>query len=257
MLEHAIAQGAVALQAAPKSMTPSPGPAGHQHGTSHLARGVEGSLGRPPEKGDGGRKTINMHTRWAEMAYNVLDEHANAQRTFALKVGPKSMKPLPGSTQAEVPTIVSAPSDATHLELDTVGSLGRPPEKGTGDHVTTNIHTRWAEVVHKVLEHSVIALNHRGRPPEKGSGRPPEGNHNRSAIVEGQARAPIVMKAAGSKAAAKSRKPLPGHRNSWADIDPSDTSCCSTDLLSSDDCSDLDPGCASEGSMENVSAEVA
>lgn len=91
-------------------------------------------------------------------------------------------------------------------------------------------------------------------PPEKGLGCPPEGNHNRSAMVEGQARAPIVKKAAGSKAAAKSRKPLPGHRNSWADIDPSDTSCCSTDLLCSDDCSDLDPGCASEGSMEKVSA---
>ena len=108
-------------------------------------------------------------------------------------------------TLAATPSIEPDLSGATHLTCGTVGGLGRPPERGAGDHEITNTHTRWAEVALKVLEKAAIIQDFGFR-------------------LYWQAR------------------PMPGHGIMWAAIDPSDTSCNSTERLHSDSDSAQDFG---------------
>ena len=178
-----------------------------------------------------------MMKSWAKFAVKVLYESAIAQRTAALEAALKSMhdadatarhtssesarcesgtKPevsaapellkracagaaVMNDTLAATPSIAPDLSDATQLARGTVGSLGRPPEGGAGDQEITNIHTRWAEVALKVLE--------------------------QAAIIQDTVVVNVALKQA---------RPMPGHRNMGADIDPSDTSCNSTERLHSD-----------------------
>ena len=93
-----------------------------------------------------------------------------------------------GSALENAPSIIPHLCGATHFARETVGSLGRPPEKADGDFEITNICTKWAEVTCRVLEEAAILQF--------------------SDVANG-----TLMHA---------------HRNRWADIDPSDDGCSSS-----------------------------